>query len=157
VTYQSSVVSQREWRYVHRLCHSDLLTLKGHTGGVRSASFSPDGSRVMTGSFDQTAKVWDAKSGAEVLSLWHITGVSSASFSPDSSQVLTGSADKTAKVWDAKSGAEVFSLKGHTSGVSSASFSPDGSRVVTRSLALVTMSDDNAEAAQVWDARPFKP
>ena len=39
-----------EWRYVHRLCHSDLLTLKGHTGGVDSASFSPDGSRIVTGS-----------------------------------------------------------------------------------------------------------
>ena len=38
-----------EWRYVHRLCHSDLLTLKGHTGVVPSASFSPDGSRVVTG------------------------------------------------------------------------------------------------------------
>ena len=38
-----------EWRYVHRLCHSDLLTLKGHTDCVLSASFSPDGSRIVTG------------------------------------------------------------------------------------------------------------
>ena len=38
-----------EWRYVHRLCHSDLLTLKGHTDAVTSASFSPDGSRIVTG------------------------------------------------------------------------------------------------------------
>ena len=58
-----------EWRYVHRLCHSDLLTLKGHTGVVDSASFSPDGSRIVTGSVDKTAKVWDAKTGAEVLTL----------------------------------------------------------------------------------------
>ena len=58
-----------EWRYVHRLCHSDLLTLKGHTGPVTSASFSPDGSRIVTGSNDETAKVWDAKSGAVVLTL----------------------------------------------------------------------------------------
>ena len=49
-----------EWRYVHRLCHSDLLTLKGHTGAVTSASFSPDGSRIVTASVDRTAKVWDA-------------------------------------------------------------------------------------------------
>ena len=43
-----------EWRYVHRLCHTDLLTLKGHTGMVFSASFSPDGSRILTGSQDKT-------------------------------------------------------------------------------------------------------
>ena len=50
-----------EWRYVHRLCHSELLTLKGHTAFVHSASFSPDGTRIVTGSFDQTAKVWDSR------------------------------------------------------------------------------------------------
>ncbi len=49
-----------EWRYVHRLCHSDLLTLKGHTDGVRSATFSADGTRIVTASLDGTAKVWDA-------------------------------------------------------------------------------------------------
>jgi hypothetical protein len=50
-----------EWRYVHRLCHSDLLTLEGHTDRVYSASFSADGSRVVTGSQEKTAKVWDAR------------------------------------------------------------------------------------------------
>jgi hypothetical protein len=49
-----------EWRYLHRLCHLDLLTLKGHTGYVTSVSFSPDGSRIVTGSDDTTARVWDA-------------------------------------------------------------------------------------------------
>jgi tRNA A-37 threonylcarbamoyl transferase component Bud32 len=91
-----------EWRYVHRLCHSDLLTLKGHTDAVHSATFSPDGSRVLTGSQDRTAKVWDAKSGAELLTLkGHTDGVNSATFSPDGSRVLTASNDSTAKVWDA--------------------------------------------------------
>src|SRR5262249_39370461 len=62
-----------EWRYVHRLSHTELLTLKGHTGFVTSASFSPDGSRVVTGG-DSTAKVWDAKTGAELLTLKGHTG-----------------------------------------------------------------------------------
>ena len=48
-----------EWRYVHRLCHTDLLTLRGHTNVVWSAAFSPDGSRILTASWDDTAKVWD--------------------------------------------------------------------------------------------------
>ena len=66
---------------------AEVLTLKGHTGGVTSASFSPDGSRIVTGSEDKTAKVWDARSGAEVLTLkGHTDGVTSASFSADGSR-----------------------------------------------------------------------
>jgi tRNA A-37 threonylcarbamoyl transferase component Bud32 len=138
-----------EWRYVHRLCHSELLTLRGHTNPVSSASFSPDGSRIVTGSWDRTAKVWDAQSGTEVLTLTgHTERVDSASFSPDGSRIVTGSVDETAKVWDATSGAELLTLKGHSHGVWSASFSRDGSRVLTASR-------DNT--AKVWDARPFKP
>ena len=49
-----------EWHYVHRLCNGSLLTLKGHTSRVSSASFSADGSRIVTSSDDKTAKVWDA-------------------------------------------------------------------------------------------------
>src|SRR5437867_12258180 len=56
-----------EWRYAHRLCHLELLILKGHTDAVCSTSFSADGSRIVTGSLDQTAKVWDAGSGAVLL------------------------------------------------------------------------------------------
>jgi WD40 repeat protein len=75
---------------------AEVLTLKGHTGFVISASWSPDGSRLVTGSEDQTAKVWDAKTGAEVLTLkGHINAVSAASWSLD----------------------EVLTLKGHTGGV----------------------------------------
>ena len=134
-----------EWHYVHRLCHSELLTLKGHTHIVVSASFSPDGTRIVIGSWDKTARVWDARSGAELLSLkGHTEQVSSASFSPDGTRIVTGSWDKTARVWDARSGAEVLSLKGHTSIVRSASFSPDGTRIATG-------SEDNT--ARVWDAR----
>jgi Protein kinase domain/WD domain, G-beta repeat len=137
-----------EWRYVQRLCHSDLLTLKGNAAPISSASFSPDGSRVVTGSLDRTAKVRDAKTGADLLTLkGHTDQVTSASFSPDGSRVVTGGDDNTAKVWDAKSGAEVLTLKGHTNWVASASFSPDGSRIVTASW---------DRTAKVWDNAPFK-
>jgi len=63
---------------------------------------TPDGSRIVTGSFDQTAKVWDARSGAEALSLKGQTGsVLSAAFSPNGSRIVTASGD-SARVWDAQ-------------------------------------------------------
>jgi tRNA A-37 threonylcarbamoyl transferase component Bud32 len=87
-----------EWHYVHRLCHSDLLTLKGHTNIVTSASFSPDGTRIVTASGDKTAKVWDAKTGTETFTLKGHTGqVRSAAFSPDGTRIVTASIDSTAK------------------------------------------------------------
>jgi WD40 repeat protein/serine/threonine protein kinase len=134
-----------EWRYVSRLCRSELLTLQGHTDTIRSASFSPDGARVVTASSDSTARVWDARTGAEVLTFrGHKHHVWSASFSPDGARVVTAGSDKTARVWDAKTGAGVLTLRGHTVGVGSASFSPDGARVVTAS---------GDETAKVWDAK----
>ena len=78
-------------------------------------AFSADGKRILTGSEDQTAKVWDAEKGQEVLSLkGHTYSVSSVAFSPDGKRILTGSWDRTAKVWDAEKGQEVLSLRGHT-------------------------------------------
>jgi tetratricopeptide (TPR) repeat protein len=112
---------------------------------VRSATFSPDGTRIVTASWDNTAKVWDAKNGTAILTLkGHTFPVSSATYSPDGRRIVTASYDKTAKVWDARTGAEILSLKGHTGEVDSASFSPDGRRIVTASY---------DKTAKVWDAR----
>ena len=134
-----------DWRYVHRLCHSDWLTLKGHTGRVYSVAFSPDGTRIVTGSADNTAKVWDAMTGTEMITLkGHTSSVDSVAFSPDGTQIVTGSMDKTAKVWDAKTGSETLTLKGHASSVYSVAFSPDGTRILTGS---------GDEMAKVWDAK----
>jgi WD40 repeat protein len=82
-----------------------LQTLNGHTAAVTSVAFSPDpeSSRVITGSQDNTAKLWDAKTGKEILSLpGHTQEVTSVSFSPDGLNVLTSSRDGTAIIWLAK-------------------------------------------------------
>jgi WD40 repeat protein len=111
---------------------AELRSLSGHTGFVYSASFSPDGARIVTTSRDKTAKVWDAATGAELRTFrGHTDSVSSASFSPDGTRIVTASGDRTAKVWYAATGVEVLTLRGHTTGVTSAAFSPDGTRIVT--------------------------
>jgi hypothetical protein len=80
----------------------DLLTLRGHTGTVNAASWSPDGRRLATGSYDGTAKVWDGAGGHELLTLkGHTSPVRSVSWSPDGTRLATGGDDGTAKVWEA--------------------------------------------------------
>ena len=68
-------------------------------------AFSPDGQRIVTGSADQTAKVWDAASGGELLTLkGHSAAIWSVAFSPDGQRIVTGSWDQTAKVWEVATG-----------------------------------------------------
>ena len=45
---------------------ASIATLTGHTAGVRSVSFSPDGALLVSGSFDGTIKLWDIASGEAV-------------------------------------------------------------------------------------------
>jgi WD domain, G-beta repeat len=120
-----------------------------HHGRVVSAAFSPDGARVVTASGDDTARVWDAETGAPIgKPMQHKDTVFGAAFSPDGKRVVTASQDKTARVWDAATGAPIGKPMQHEDAVGRAAFSPDGVRVVTA-------SDDNT--ARVWDAATGAP
>jgi class 3 adenylate cyclase/tRNA A-37 threonylcarbamoyl transferase component Bud32 len=137
-----------EWAYWQRQSHLALRTLRAHLGGVTSAAFSPDGKRIVTGSKDWTAKVWDAAGGRELFTLTgHSNWILSAAFSPDGRRTVAGSGDHTAKVWDAASGKELLTLKGHSNWIGSVAFSPDSRRIVTGS---------GDETAKVWDAASGK-
>jgi dipeptidyl aminopeptidase/acylaminoacyl peptidase len=78
------------------------VVLRGHESSVWSAAFSPDGTRVVTASYDHTARVWRADgTGKPVVLRGHEGGVKSAAFSPDGTRVVTASSDHTARVWRA--------------------------------------------------------
>jgi WD40 repeat protein len=70
---------------------------------VWSALFSLDGSRVVTASADNTARIWDASSAKQIAVLrGHEGPVGSAVFSPDGSRIVTASQDNTARIWDVR-------------------------------------------------------
>jgi WD40 repeat protein len=121
-----------------------IALLSGHQEPVDSAVFSPDGKRVVTASWDRTARVWDAATGKQIALLsGHQGWVYSATFSPGGQRVVTASRDRTARVWDAATGKQIVQLSGDQGWVYSAAFSPDGRRVVTASA---------DRTARVWDA-----
>jgi WD40 repeat protein len=124
-------------------------TLQGHTSRVLSVAFSPDGSRLATGSVDGTAKIWDVESGSPLHTLYgHTSSVSSVAFSPDGKRLATGSDDWTAKIWDVERDSLLHTLYGHKSSVSSVAFSPDGE-------CLATGSDD--WTVKIWDLEIGSP
>lgn len=123
---------------------ANYVELRGHTSKVTGASFSPDASRILTFSYDDTARLWNAATGKHLVTLrGHENLVNSAVFSRDGTRVLTSSHDMTARLWDATSGKELTVLRGHESNVYSGVFSPDGTQVLTASY---------DKTARLWDA-----
>ena len=125
---------------------------EGHSKFINEAVFSPNGEYVLTASDDNTAKLWDARTGAELHTFRHEDDVNSAVFSSDGKYVLTASDDNTAKLWDACTGAEPHTFQ-HEYRVKSVVFSSDGKYILTASY----------DTAKLWDAhtgaelRTFQP
>jgi WD40 repeat protein len=115
-----------------------------HGGWVTSASFSPDGKRILTASRDGTARLSDSAGGRTLAVLrGHSKSLAYAEYSADGSRIATASGDGTARVWDAD-GQPVAHLRGHRGRISQARFSSDGTRVVTSGIDAT---------ARIWDAQ----
>ena len=122
-----------------------MKTLTGHYDVVWSVAFSTDGTQLLTGSWDHTAKLWDATTG-ELLRTFegNTNPVASVAFSADGARIVTGaSRDGTVKLWETSTGALLRSIDAHRDYVRSVAFSPDGTRLV---------SGGEDQTAKVWDA-----
>jgi WD40 repeat protein len=118
----------------HRIGSSKSRRPRNAPMPIAAVAFSPDGRYAVTGSSDQTARVFDVTSGKEVSRLTHQGRVHAVAFSPDGRRVATGSSDQTARVFEAASGTEVARfIHQDQDGVGWVSFSPDGRYLGTRS------------------------
>ena len=117
---------------------------------MRTVTYSPDGTRLVSGSTDKTIRIWNSETG-DLLSILngHSDSVNSVAYSFDGSRIVSGSEDKTILVWDAQSDRIVCGpITRHKGSVKSVCFSLDGKQVLSG-------SSDNT--VRVWDAITGQP
>lgn len=118
-------------------------TFEGHKGAVWGVDINKDATKAATGAADFSAKVWDALSGEEELTLQHKHIVKSVNFSNDSATLATASNDKILRIFDLEQPSEpIVKFEGHTKGVKQVSYTPDNKQ-------LFSCSDDNT--VRLWD------
>jgi WD40 repeat protein len=109
-----------------------IRTMSGHDNELTTHAFSPDGTRLATGSRDKTVQLWDVRSGERLAVLrGHRGWVSDVKFSPDGSRLVSGALDHNIHIWDAISGTQLAVLHGHTADVASVMYSADGTEIVS--------------------------
>ncbi|KAK3382253.1 hypothetical protein B0T24DRAFT_645076 [Lasiosphaeria ovina] len=120
-----------------------LSTLEGHSDSVHSVAWSYDATRLVSGSRDNTVKIWDPATGQCLSTLeGHCDLVHSVAWSYDTTRLASGSRDNTVKIWDPATGQCLSTLEGHSHPVHSVAWSYDATR-------LASGSWDNT--VKIWD------
>ncbi|MEE8234785.1 MAG: WD40 repeat domain-containing protein [Nitrospirales bacterium] len=107
---------------------NEVKTFRGHTHGVWTVAFAPDGLTLASGGSDRYVRLWDIETGRVLKSLrGHTHDIRQVAFSPDGQTLATASEDRTIRLWNPQSGETtrlLFTRYDHS--VCSISFSPDG-------------------------------
>jgi WD40 repeat protein len=102
-----------------------IALLRGHEGDIKQMAFSPDGTKLVTGSTDATARIWDISSGAQLVVLKNYAG-RSIGISSDGRMLAAGLFSNAVYVASMENGARLMIVEEHTQPVTMLSFSPAG-------------------------------
>jgi WD40 repeat protein len=126
--------------------------LEGHSNLVESVVLSANSRRVVSGSWDNTVRVWDVESGQCLKVLkGHTFRVSSVVLSADDRRVISVSDDKTLRVWDLESGQCLKVLQTRTNLGKSVVISADGRRLISVARVVPSSAAARDNTLQVWD------
>ncbi len=112
------------------------FSLSGHFDAITSLVFAADNRRLLSGSVDKTARVWDLADSKfpEVFSFGgHAAGVTGVAFNSDGSQAATCAADNSVHLWNTLTGEILKSFEGHTAAVVGIAMTPNNAQVITAS------------------------
>ena len=109
-----------------------LRLLNGHARAVTASTFGQDGTRLLSAGWDGTLRLWDAVTGAELLSCRGHKGEAYAcAFAPRGAHLLSAGQDGTLRLWDAATGVQLMTCTGHQGSVRACAFAPDGVRLLS--------------------------
>jgi len=112
----------------------EIFVQMGHPNGFITMKFSPNCKYIISGSSDNTLKLWDITTGKEIRTyLGHSGSVNTVAFTSDSKYIISGSSDKTIKLWEVDTGKEIRTFVGHEREINSIALSPDSKYVVSGS------------------------
>ena len=105
-----------------------VALLRGHQDVVSTLAFSPDGTRLIAGSGDKTASIWDvaARKPLHPPLKGHTDAIYAVRFTPDGARAVTGSDDHDLRLWRVADGQEIARMPGHGDQVVSLAVASDG-------------------------------
>jgi WD40 repeat protein len=110
-------------------------TINAHSDWVRCLSFTPDGDKLVSGSFDKTIKLWQLDTGKALYSLGdRLKGVFALAVSPDGKLLASGSWDEKIELWNLETGTLLHKLSQHTASVRSLAIAPDSKTLISGSF-----------------------